>query len=225
MGPAALPERLPIQATVRRLLTKGNQGADAEWTLPAGHENLHCTCAPLTQSMSDFHPGSWNPAWSVASMCVYADSIIGLQSFMCTDEMTTGSVLVSSRERRALAAQSHAFNASQRRFAQIFPEYAGPMMKDLPNMAYAPTEPRAPAEPQAQEQPQAQPPAAAPAEAPAPAETSAPADSPDDKAADAPAADAPRPAESIWSARNLGIAAVVVVAYLFTSRFFDAWSR
>jgi len=24
------------------------------------------------QSMSDYHPGSWNPAWSVASMYVHA---------------------------------------------------------------------------------------------------------------------------------------------------------
>lgn len=83
---------------------------------------------------------------------------------MCTDELTTGSVLVSARERRLLAAQSHAYNLRQRRFTQLFPEYTGPMAKDLPNMSR---------------------PAAAPA-APAPAATEAP-----EKRSPAPALDAP----------------------------------
>lgn len=81
---------------------------------------------------------------------------------MCTDELTTGSVLMSARERRFLAAQSHAFNLRQRRFAQLFPDYLGPVAKDLPNMsrpAAAPTKPQA----AAQGGPAAPPPAAAPA--------------------------------------------------------------
>lgn len=123
----------------------------------------------ICTSMSDFHPGSWNPAWSVSSI------LIGLLSFMCTDELTTGSVLVSARERRLLAAQSHAYNLRQRRFTQLFPEYTGPVAKDLPNMSR---------------------PAAAPA-APAPAATKAP-----EKRASAPASDAPSASPAPEPAQN-----------------------
>lgn len=34
-----------------------------------------------------------------------------------------------------MAAQSHAYNLRQRRFAQLFPEYLGPIARDLPNMS------------------------------------------------------------------------------------------
>ena len=54
---------------------------------------------------------------------------------MCTDELTTGSVLSSERDRRALAAQSHAYNVRQKRFLQLFPDYAGSVGRDLPNMS------------------------------------------------------------------------------------------
>lgn len=53
---------------------------------------------------------------------------------MCSDEMTTGSVTASDADRRKLAAQSHAFNLTQKKFCQIFPEYADAQLKDLPNM-------------------------------------------------------------------------------------------
>ena len=68
----------------------------------------------------------------VVDVCpvAHSHSLIGLLSFMCTDELTTGSVLVSARERRLLAAQSHAYNLRQRRFTQLFPEYTGPMAKE-----------------------------------------------------------------------------------------------
>lgn len=61
-------------------------------------------------------------------------SLVGLLSFMCADEMTTGSVMVSAQDRKTLAARSHAFNIQQRRFKQLFPEYCGEKIKDLPNM-------------------------------------------------------------------------------------------
>jgi ubiquitin-conjugating enzyme E2 J2 len=79
-------------------------------------------------SMSDFHPGTWNPAWSVATI------LTGLLSFMLADEMTTGSVTSSDRDKRLLASRSHEWNRSQKRFTDAFPEYSGPEMKDLPNM-------------------------------------------------------------------------------------------
>jgi len=79
-------------------------------------------------SMSDYHPASWNPAWSVATI------LTGLLSFMLSDEMTTGSMHAQDKERRILASRSHPWNISQTRFRQAFPDYSGPVMKDLPNM-------------------------------------------------------------------------------------------
>ncbi|KAJ7832751.1 UBC-like protein [Mycena olivaceomarginata] len=79
-------------------------------------------------SMSDFHPGSWNPAWSVATI------LTGLLSFMLSDEMTTGSVTSSEAHKRAFAARSHAWNIAQPRFREAFPEHCSPLPRDLPNM-------------------------------------------------------------------------------------------
>ncbi|KAH9849885.1 UBC-like protein [Lenzites betulinus] len=80
-------------------------------------------------SMSDFHPGSWNPAWSVATI------LTGLLSFMLADEMTTGSVTTSDAEKRIYAARSHSWNLQQKRFREAFPEYCTPTVRDVPNMA------------------------------------------------------------------------------------------
>lgn len=80
-------------------------------------------------SMSDFHPGSWNPAWSVATI------LTGLLSFMLSDEMTTGSVTTTVADKKAYARLSHAWNIQQKRFKEAFPEYCDTVMKDLPNMA------------------------------------------------------------------------------------------
>ncbi|KAH6916413.1 UBC-like protein [Coprinopsis sp. MPI-PUGE-AT-0042] len=79
-------------------------------------------------SMSDFHPGTWNPAWSTATI------LTGLLSFMLSDEMTTGSVNSSDDDKRAFAAQSHTWNLTQNKFKNAFPEYCTPEPKDVPNM-------------------------------------------------------------------------------------------
>ncbi|KAF8606018.1 UBC-like protein [Ceratobasidium sp. AG-I] len=79
-------------------------------------------------SMSDFHPGTWNPAWSVATICT------GLLSFMLSDEMTTGSVTSTDVEKRDFALRSHEWNRKQKRFRDAFPDYCGEEMTDLPNM-------------------------------------------------------------------------------------------
>jgi len=79
-------------------------------------------------SMSDFHPGTWNPAWSVATI------LTGLLSFMLSDEMTTGSVTSADAYKRALAARSHSWNIAQQRFREAFPEYCTKIMHDPPNM-------------------------------------------------------------------------------------------
>ncbi|SHO77409.1 Similar to S.cerevisiae protein UBC6 (Ubiquitin-conjugating enzyme involved in ERAD) [Malassezia sympodialis ATCC 42132] len=148
----------------------------------------------ICTSMSDYHPGSWNPAWSVASI------LIGLLSFMCTDEMTAGSVMATPRERRLLAAKSHAFNISQRRFAQLFPDYMGPMPRDLPNMSRPASVAANPAPPQVQP------------ETP-PAHPTAP-----DAAARAPVPAAPEPQ---WSVRHVAISAFVVLTGLFAVKLVE----
>jgi ubiquitin-conjugating enzyme E2 J2 len=79
-------------------------------------------------SMSDFHPGSWNPAWSVSTI------LTGLLSFMLSDEMTTGSVTSKDSDKHIFAAQSHSWNIRQKKFKEVFPDFCTPTPRDLPNM-------------------------------------------------------------------------------------------
>ncbi|KAL2832385.1 cytochrome c/c1 heme lyase-domain-containing protein [Aspergillus cavernicola] len=60
----------------------------------------------LCLSISDFHPKSFNPAWEVSTI------LIGLLSFMTSEEMTTGSVSATEAERRVLSARSRWWNAT-----------------------------------------------------------------------------------------------------------------
>ncbi|KAI5307379.1 Yip1 member 7 [Ascosphaera pollenicola] len=60
----------------------------------------------LCLSISDFHPRSFNPAWEVSTI------LIGLLSFMTSEEMTTGSVSASAAERRIFAARSRWWNST-----------------------------------------------------------------------------------------------------------------
>lgn len=53
---------------------------------------------------------------------------------MLSDEMTTGSVRTTEAEKRAFAAKSHEWNCKNIKFKTIFPDYATPEMKRLPNM-------------------------------------------------------------------------------------------
>ncbi|BBG98729.1 ubiquitin-conjugating enzyme 34, partial [Prunus dulcis] len=68
-------------------------------------------------SMSDFHPESWNPMWSVSSI------LTGLLSFMMDNSPTTGSVNTTTAEKQRLAKASLAFNSKNPTFRKIFPEY------------------------------------------------------------------------------------------------------
>lgn len=60
----------------------------------------------LCLSISDFHPKSFNPAWEVSTI------LIGLLSFMTSEEMTTGSVSASESERVSLAAKTRWWNST-----------------------------------------------------------------------------------------------------------------
>ncbi|KAL6996182.1 Ubiquitin-conjugating enzyme E2 34 [Sarracenia purpurea var. burkii] len=68
-------------------------------------------------SMSDFHPESWNPMWSVSSI------LTGLLSFMMDNSPTTGSVTTTVAEKQRLAKSSLAFNCKNPTFRKMFPEY------------------------------------------------------------------------------------------------------
>ncbi|KAK4774093.1 hypothetical protein SAY87_029112 [Trapa incisa] len=68
-------------------------------------------------SMSDFHPESWNPMWSVSSI------LTGLLSFMMDNSPTTGSVSTTTEEKQRLAKSSLAFNCKNSTFRKMFPEY------------------------------------------------------------------------------------------------------
>jgi len=60
----------------------------------------------LCLSISDFHPKSFNPAWEVSTI------LIGLMSFMTSEEMTTGSINGSESERKWFAARSRWWNST-----------------------------------------------------------------------------------------------------------------
>lgn len=60
----------------------------------------------LCLTISDFHPRSFNPAWSVSTI------LQGLLSFMTSNEITTGSITANTEERKALAARSRWWNST-----------------------------------------------------------------------------------------------------------------
>lgn len=71
----------------------------------------------LCLSMSDFHPESWNPMWSISTI------LTGLYSFMIETNPTLGSIETTAAQKRALAKQSLEFNSRDKNFQKLFPEY------------------------------------------------------------------------------------------------------
>ena len=71
----------------------------------------------LCLSMSDFHPESWNPMWSISTI------LTGLYSFMVEKTPTTGSIETSIATKRRLARESLDWNVKERMFCNLFPEY------------------------------------------------------------------------------------------------------
>jgi len=60
----------------------------------------------LCLSISDFHPKSFNPAWEVSTI------LIGLLSFMTSEEITTGSMRATEQERKLFAARTRWWNST-----------------------------------------------------------------------------------------------------------------
>ncbi|KAJ2864811.1 Ubiquitin-conjugating enzyme E2 6 [Coemansia erecta] len=88
----------------------------------------------ICMSMSNFHPDTWNPAWSVSTI------LNGMLSFMVEEEDTTGSIRTSMADRKALARRSHNFNLQNKRFREIFPELCTPQAAPVATGAEKPSE-------------------------------------------------------------------------------------
>lgn len=67
--------------------------------------------------MSDFHPETWNPLWSVSAV------LTGLLSFMTGTEDTVGSIQTSEAQKRMLARDSHRYNRSDKIFQELFTDF------------------------------------------------------------------------------------------------------
>ncbi|TMW64741.1 hypothetical protein Poli38472_011621 [Pythium oligandrum] len=70
----------------------------------------------LCLSMSDFHPETWNPMWSVSSI------LTGLYSFMIENQSTYGSIKTTDAQKRKHAAESLEVNCNNALFRKLFPE-------------------------------------------------------------------------------------------------------
>lgn len=85
----------------------------------------------LCLSISDFHPDTWNPAWSVSTI------LTGLLSFMIEKSPTLGSIESSEYEKRQLAAQSLEFNLKDKTFCELFPDLVASIKTELERRAEA----------------------------------------------------------------------------------------
>ncbi|EEY54779.1 ubiquitin-conjugating enzyme E2, putative [Phytophthora infestans T30-4] len=70
----------------------------------------------LCLSMSDFHPETWNPMWSVSSI------LTGLYSFMLENQATLGSISTTDAQKRKYAAASLESNCTNATFRKLFPD-------------------------------------------------------------------------------------------------------
>jgi ubiquitin-conjugating enzyme E2 J2 len=70
----------------------------------------------LCLSMSDFHPETWNPLWSVSTI------LMGLYAFMLESSPTAGSIETSDAFKRRCARESWEFNTRHKLFRELFPE-------------------------------------------------------------------------------------------------------
>ncbi|XP_046742037.1 ubiquitin-conjugating enzyme E2 J2 [Diprion similis] len=79
----------------------------------------------LCLSISDFHPDTWNPAWSVSTI------LTGLLSFMIEKSPTLGSIETPDYEKRLLASQSLEYNLKDSIFCELFPDTVSAIKAEL----------------------------------------------------------------------------------------------
>jgi len=72
----------------------------------------------LCLSISDFHPDTWNPSWSISTI------LTGLLSFMVESTPTSGSIETSDSAKRRFALESRNYNIEDRQFCELFPDLA-----------------------------------------------------------------------------------------------------
>lgn len=68
----------------------------------------------LCLSISDYHPDTWNPAWTVSTI------LTGLLSFMTSDEHTAGSMTSTDSTKRTYAIESRRWNLNDKSFQTHF---------------------------------------------------------------------------------------------------------
>jgi len=66
--------------------------------------------------MTDYHPNTWNPTWSVSTI------LTGLLSFMLEKNPTFGSIETPDYKKKQLAKQSWSFNLNDKTFCELFPD-------------------------------------------------------------------------------------------------------
>ncbi|KAJ8918323.1 hypothetical protein NQ315_008016 [Exocentrus adspersus] len=79
----------------------------------------------LCLSISDFHPDTWNPAWSVSTI------LTGLLSFMLEKSPTLGSIETSDFDKRQFAYQSLEFNLKDKQFCDLFPDTVSAIQAEI----------------------------------------------------------------------------------------------
>jgi len=70
----------------------------------------------LCLSISDYHPDTWNPAWSVATI------LTGLLSFMLEKSPTLGSIETTDFDKRQFSIKSHEYNLKDKVYCDLFPD-------------------------------------------------------------------------------------------------------
>ena len=76
-------------------------------------------------SISDFHPETWNPAWTVSSI------LLGIMSFMNEDKTEThGTIETTDEVKKGFAKNSVEFNLKDPTFCRIFSDFVE-MFKEI----------------------------------------------------------------------------------------------
>lgn len=80
----------------------------------------------LCLSISDYHPDTWNPAWSVLTI------LVGLLSFMTGTESTAGLISTSNSAKKRFAADSKRYNLIDNlQFRKQFPDLLAQNKEDI----------------------------------------------------------------------------------------------